>query len=71
MSPDKILAFIKAGKLQATNAASPGSKRPRYMISEAAVAEFIEAGVPRTKEQRPYKTRRPKQDDGTIEFFPP
>jgi hypothetical protein len=40
ISPDKITALIKAGQLDAIDLASPGSKRPRYSISEESIVAF-------------------------------
>ena len=40
VKPDKIVAEIRAGRLDAHDVASPGSKRPRFRITPEAVAAW-------------------------------
>ena len=67
VSPDKIRAWIDKGELSATNVAAAGSSRPRYRVSPEDLAKFQ---MRRQKVKPPPKpTRRPRKDDGVIEFF--
>jgi excisionase family DNA binding protein len=43
VSPDTVRLWIGSGRLAATNIAEPG-RRPRYRISEGAIATFDKAG---------------------------
>ncbi len=43
VSPDTVRLWIESGKLKAINLAQPG-KRPRYRITEQALAEFDSSG---------------------------
>jgi hypothetical protein len=38
--PSKIIAAIRSGELVAIDLAAPGSSRPRYRISPAAIEDF-------------------------------
>jgi hypothetical protein len=63
-----ILAWIRAGTLQATNIARhEGSKRPRWRISELALElfELRRQATPRPQRGRPRK-RQPAE---VIEFY--
>lgn len=48
VKPEKIIAEIRAGRLDAHNVASVGSKRPRYRITPEAVEAWrrLRAAVP-------------------------
>jgi hypothetical protein len=49
----KIIAEIEAGRLEAINVAAPGSRRPRYRISETAWQEFLHQ-----RQVKPLRRRR-------------
>lgn len=53
---DKVLGWIRAGKLHAKNIAGPLAKRPRYVISPSAVDQFM--GVDEKKEPPRTRVRR-------------
>jgi excisionase family DNA binding protein len=67
VSPDKILAWIRKGELDATNVATVGSARPRYRISEEDLAKF--QGTRQNVKPPPKPPRRRKTDPNVIEFF--
>jgi excisionase family DNA binding protein len=68
VSPDKVLAWIRAGELRAINVATRLGGRPRYRISEEDLAAFEarRAARPSPKRQRP---ARPREANDVIEFF--
>jgi len=67
-STERVLGLIHGGHLKAFSISNPGSKRPRYRISESAVKEFEDAAStqPPPKPKRPQK--KPKSDH-VIEFY--
>ncbi len=67
VSEHTVLEWIRSGELRAINVGvSPGKKKPRWRISESALAEFELA---RTASPPPTRTRRRKQPTDTIEFY--
>lgn len=60
---DTVRDVIRSGELSAVDLARPGSKRPRYRVTEAALAEFL-AG--RTVQPPPVKPRRRRRRDPAI-----
>ena len=54
--PEKVIAWIRAGRLQAMNIASEGCIRPRYRITPEALAEF-EASLLVVAPKRPTRRR--------------
>lgn len=54
----KVIGWIRRGELAAIDLAEPGSKRPRYRISEASIAEF-ERRRSAAPLPRPIRRRRP------------
>jgi len=42
-TPENVIGWIKAGLLPASNIALPGSTRPRWRISPAALDQFLAA----------------------------
>jgi excisionase family DNA binding protein len=42
VEPAKVIAWLRSGELEGVNIASRDSRRPRYRISEKALAEFLE-----------------------------
>jgi hypothetical protein len=65
---DKVTGFIKSGELQAINIATKIGGRPRYLISEDAIAAFKKARqvVPDSPQ---VKRLRRKPAVGVKEFF--
>ncbi len=67
VSADKVLALIKSGELEAFNVATNRFGRPRYRISQDAIAAFEKR---RAANQAPPINRRHAQHDANvIEFF--
>jgi hypothetical protein len=66
ISADKILRWIAAGELQATNAASSVQGRPRWLIDVADLAEFE---LRRSAQPKAAAPRRRKAPSNVIEFF--
>jgi excisionase family DNA binding protein len=69
VDPDKVLRWIKNRQLKAYNVAEfiGPNRRPRWRITAASLAEFLErraAGTPATA------PRRAEVTDDVIEFFP-
>ena len=66
ISPDKVVAWIRAGELRAINAATRIGSRPRYLIDvdDLAAFEAMRSIQPLTPTRR---RRRHNQD--VIEFF--
>lgn len=65
VSPDKVLAFIRAGELQAFNISSKPSGRPRYRILMDEVIAFEQR---RTVRQRP-RPRQQRRRRTQYDFF--
>ncbi|MFH1922715.1 MAG: helix-turn-helix domain-containing protein [Planctomycetota bacterium] len=67
VSPEKVIAWIRAGELRAIDVASRGSRRSRYRIDPAdlAVFENQRAVITRPAPSR----RRRKAEPGVIQFF--
>ncbi|MCX7419644.1 MAG: helix-turn-helix domain-containing protein [Planctomycetia bacterium] len=62
-----ILVWIRSGELKAINVGrSPDKKKPRWRITESALAAFELA---RTPTPTPPRTRRKKQSTNVIEFY--
>jgi hypothetical protein len=66
ISADKILRWIAAGELRATNAATSAKGRPRWLIDMADLAEFEARRAAQPKAAAP---RRRKSSADIIEFF--
>lgn len=67
ISPEKVLAWIHGGELEAFNAATRPDGRPRYLIDEADIADFERRRGAMTKIK---VRRRPRQrPTDVIEFF--
>lgn len=56
---DVVLAWIHSGELRASNIAAKQAQRPRWVILESAVDDFIEAREhrPMPKQRRRKRTR--------------
>jgi excisionase family DNA binding protein len=66
VSPDKVLAWIRAGELRAVNAATTQHGRPRYLIDRADLAAFEQR---RAATPAPAAGRRRRTPAQVIEFF--
>ena len=68
VSPDKVLAWIRAGELEAVNIATRQGGRPRYVVSPEALAAFE---ARRSAATPPTTTRTPRRRrvEEVIEFF--
>lgn len=67
---EKILHWVRDGRLLAVNVAADGSSRPRWRISRAALESFLAARSNRANLQQTSvrRRRRPSSDD-IEEFF--
>lgn len=67
---DTVRGWCATGELRATNVAKrPNAKKPRWRISDAAAAEFLERRT-RGPVSSPAPARRPHKKSGTvIQFF--
>jgi len=65
VTPDKIVAFIRAGELRAINAATPGrNQRPRYLIDRDDLEDFERRRtVGPAPKQAPRRPRRERTGD--------
>jgi excisionase family DNA binding protein len=62
-----VLGWIRSGQLRAVNVGrSPGAKKPRWRISEQALADFEAA---RTSAPPAPRTRRGDRSAGVVEFY--
>jgi excisionase family DNA binding protein len=67
VSEHTVLGWIRSGELKAVNVGRwPGSKKPRWRITEEALAAFEQA---RTPTPPPSRARRRKRPVGVIEFY--
>jgi hypothetical protein len=62
----KVLRFIRAGELVASDLANLGSRRPRWRIAPEALKSFLER---RQSRPAPTITRRRQRDPRVKEFF--
>jgi hypothetical protein len=60
-----VLAAIRAGELDATNWARPGSRRPRWRISPQALQQFEQR---RAAKAPPPRQRRQRKPQNVISF---
>jgi hypothetical protein len=67
VSPEKVIAWIKRGELRASNITADPRGRPRYIITPAALEDFLRSREP--KPPAPHPKRRRKADD-VPDFFP-
>lgn len=67
ISPDKVVAWIRAGELRAIDASTSRSQRPRYLIDIEDLRAFEDrrSVSPHPKPRR----RRQKRDAKVIEFY--
>ncbi|MFL5242979.1 MAG: helix-turn-helix domain-containing protein [Gemmataceae bacterium] len=66
ISPDKVLAWIRAGELRAIDA-STRRGRPRYLIDISDIVSFEQR---REVDPFPRQSRRPrKNDESTTKYF--
>ncbi len=65
VSPDKILAWIRAGELRAFNAALRSTGRPRWLIDEVDAICFQQRRAATPTPQ----TRRRKRLPEVVEYF--
>lgn len=67
ISPDKVLAWIRAGELRAIDACTKLGGRPRYLIDERDIAEF--EGRRSSTRQEPCLRRQQGLQNGITQFF--
>jgi excisionase family DNA binding protein len=65
ISPEKVLAWIRAGELRAVNVATRRNGRPRFLIDESDLAEFERA---RAATPVPTPRRRRRQAADYVRF---
>ena len=62
-----VLAWIRSGELKAVNVGrTPARKKPRWRITEQALAQFEAARTPAPPVPR---AKRRKQPEGVFEFY--
>lgn len=67
VSEHTVLTFIRNGELKAVNVArTPTGKKPRWRITEQAIAEFEAKRTPTPPAPRGKRRKRP---EGVIEFY--
>jgi Helix-turn-helix domain len=57
VAPEKIVAFIRDGELQAIDMARRGSRRPRYRIAPHALQDFERQRMPHPPAPKPAPRR--------------
>ena len=68
---EHVLDLIHNNRLKAFSLSKPGSKRPRYRITDEAVAEYEaqhQTQVPVNKTAKP-TSRRPRKREAVIQFY--
>lgn len=65
VKPESVIALIRRGSLPAFTVSPPTSRRPRWKITEAAVADF-ENG---RQEPQAATTKRPRRKQGDVIAF--
>jgi excisionase family DNA binding protein len=68
VSPDKVLAWIRAGELRAINIATKVGGRPRYAVDETDLLAFERGRQVKPPGQQRMRRRLPHRGD-VIEFF--
>jgi transposase len=69
VSPEKVLGWIRRGELRAINIAmNPHGKRPRWIITAEALADFEQARSSRPAPRPSPRTRR-SASENVIQFF--
>ncbi len=69
VSPEKVLTWIRAGELRATNLASAGSKRPRWHVSNADLIAFLESRANPVPVRTVRRRRRAAPDAHVFKYF--
>jgi hypothetical protein len=64
---EHVLDVIRDGRLRAFSLSKPGSKRPRWLITDEAIAEYESQHQARPA-VKPVRRQR-KRTDGVIEFY--
>jgi excisionase family DNA binding protein len=67
VSADKVRAWIRRGELRATNTADRRCRRPRFVISPSALADFERRRAATTPES-PKPPRRKRTN--AVDFYP-
>ena len=67
IDPEKVLGWVRSGELKAFDASAVQGGRPRYLIDEADIADFVRR---RTVSATPKSViRRPRRPTGATEYF--
>jgi hypothetical protein len=66
IGPHKVLSLIAAGVIRAIDCRSPGSTRPRWRITQAAIEAFERS---RASQPEPMPTRPRKLAKGYTRYF--
>jgi hypothetical protein len=67
VKPSRVIAWMRAGELVGVNVGD-GRRRPRFRISETALAEFLERRTVCCR-PRPPARRGPRRREEVIQFF--
>lgn len=62
VSPDKILAFIRSGEIEAVNVATRGSRKARFRITNDQLQAFLRLRATRSA-PKPTRRRRLEKDN--------
>jgi transposase len=66
VSPDRVRAWVRSGRLKALNVADARCGRPRFVVTPEAVAEFERQAAAATPPIPPRRKRR----SAAIDYFP-
>lgn len=70
VSVSTVSSWICNGELAAVNVSrNPASRKPRWRVTDEALAEFEKSRAAVTPTLKPPRRRRNKDDDGIIEFY--
>jgi excisionase family DNA binding protein len=67
VSPERVIAWIRSGRLAAVNVGS-GPKRPRYRVAQEAVDALLRSLAVAPHTPRPTRARRQRRPATWIEY---
>ena len=65
VSPDKVLAWIRSGELEAVDVSTRGSRKKRFRVTHDAFQQFLRSRTTRPA-PRPERRARRRQDEERI-----
>lgn len=69
IAPESVIAMVRRGELLGFDVASPGSSRPRFRITEAALADFVARREIKTPPPTVRRKRKPAAVSDRKDYF--